>query len=63
MQKIMIPPYKYDKESETVIDRYICPKCYIVIKEVKRDVRCAKIKVRRSSFIYYSICSKCKKKK
>lgn len=27
MRKIIVPAYKYDEESSTVIDRYICSKC------------------------------------
>ena len=61
MRKVMIPQYKYNEELKTVIDRYVCSKCYKVIKEESRKVKGRKLS--RSSFIYYSICSKCKKKK
>ncbi|MBS6504520.1 MAG: hypothetical protein KH415_23445 [Clostridium sp.] len=58
MRKVIIPPYKYNEELKTVIDRYLCSKCYKVIKEESREVKGRKLN--RSSFIYYSICSECK---
>lgn len=27
MRRAIIPAYKYDEESKTIVDRYICSKC------------------------------------
>lgn len=59
MRKIIVAAYKYDEESKTVMDRYICSKCFELVKEEKREVEGKRI-YKRSSFIYYIICPKCK---
>ena len=61
MRKIIVPAYKYDEESSTVVDRYTCYKCLKIVKEERRKV--GKRKGRRNSVIYYIICSKCKGEK
>lgn len=59
MRKIIVPAYKYDEESKTVMDRYICSKCFELVKEEVRKIE-GKRTYKRSSFIYYIICHKCK---
>lgn len=59
MKKIIVPPYNYDEESNTVEDKYICSKCSKLVKE-KRRVITGKTKTKRNSLIYYTICFKCK---
>ena len=58
MRKVIVPSYKYDKKSNTVVDRYICHKCFDVIKEERREAKGKKL--RRYSLVYYSTCLKCK---
>lgn len=59
MKKIIVPAYKYDEESNTVVDRYICSKCSELVKEEIREVE-VKRKTKRNSVIYYINCPKCK---
>lgn len=62
MKKVIVPSYKYDEESNAVVDRYICSKCSKLIKEEKRLVE-SKRMYKRNSIIYYINCYKCKSKK
>ena len=62
MKKVIVPAYKYDEESSTVVDRYICSKCSELVKEEKRLVE-GKRMYKRNSIIYYTSCSECKSKK
>lgn len=61
MRKIIVPAYKYDEESKTVMDRYICSKCFELVKEEVRKIEGKRI-YKRNSFVYYIICSKCNSK-
>jgi len=61
MKKVIVPAYKYDEESKTLVDRYVCFKCSKLVKEEKRVVEC-RSKSKRNSVIYYVICSKCNNK-
>lgn len=62
MRRIIVPAYKYDEESNTVLDRYVCSKCFKIVKEERRAV-VGNRKGKRNSVIYYMICSKCKSEK
>ena len=62
MKKVIVPAYKYDEESSTVVDRYICSKCSELVKEEKRLVE-GKRMYKRNSIIYYTSCSECKSRK
>ena len=59
MKKVIVPAYKYDEESKTLIDRYVCLKCSKLVKEERRKVETKRV-YKRTSFIYYIICPKCK---
>lgn len=59
MRKVIVPAYKYDGIRKIVVDRYICSECSKVVKEEERRVE-SKSKLKRSSFVYYIICLKCK---
>lgn len=61
MKKIIIPAYKYDDESNTLVDRYICSKCSELVREEKRTVE-GKRMCKRNSIIYYTKCFNCKSK-
>ena len=61
MKKVIVPAYKYDEESSTVVDRYICFKCSELVREEKRLVE-SKRMYKRNSIIYYTSCSKCKRR-
>ena len=62
MKKVIVPAYKYDEESNTVVDRYICSKCSDLVREEKRLVESKRMN-KRNSIIYYTSCSECKNKK
>ncbi len=62
MRKVIVPAYKFNEENNTLVDRYICPICFRLVKEERRVVR-VKRKAKTKSFIYYIVCPKCKNEK
>lgn len=58
MRKVIVPAYKFNEENNTLVDRYICPRCFGLVKEERRVVR-VKRKAKTKSFIYYIVCPKC----